>query len=185
MFWSGDNHNHWHVKDLEHYALFRYDPNNPAPATYDNPAINPASAKLSTGAKQGFCFYDNQGPLSGYTTTKAYDSPPACNPAQYDSSGNQIAGTGTSATDVPMGLQVGWGDLYGSSLSGQYVDLTDSKGNSLPAGKYTLYAKADPKGLFTESKTSNNLTWVNIEIGQRKNHRWYVTVLGSGGYVAS
>lgn len=43
MYWSGDGHNHWHVRDLEEYELIRLD----------------NGKKVGTGAKQGFCFHDN------------------------------------------------------------------------------------------------------------------------------
>jgi hypothetical protein len=43
MYWSGDGHNHWHVRDLEEYELIRLD----------------NGKKVGTGAKQGFCFRDN------------------------------------------------------------------------------------------------------------------------------
>jgi hypothetical protein len=43
MYWAGDGHTHWHVRDLEEYELIRLD-----------------NGKLvGTGAKQGFCFHDN------------------------------------------------------------------------------------------------------------------------------
>ena len=43
FFYSGDGHNHWHVRDLEDYELFRTD----------------GSVAAREGQKMGFCFYDN------------------------------------------------------------------------------------------------------------------------------
>lgn len=43
MYWSGDGHNHWHVRDLEEYELVRLD----------------NGRKVGVGVKQGFCFQDN------------------------------------------------------------------------------------------------------------------------------
>ncbi len=43
MYFSGDGHNHWHVRNFEHYGLTR-------------PGSN---RELRRGAKQGFCVYDN------------------------------------------------------------------------------------------------------------------------------
>jgi hypothetical protein len=43
FFYSGDGHEHWHVKDLEHYELFALD----------------GSGNPREGVKNGFCFYDN------------------------------------------------------------------------------------------------------------------------------
>jgi hypothetical protein len=43
MYFSGDGHNHWHLKNLERYELIRLD----------------SGSQYRTGAKQGFCFMDN------------------------------------------------------------------------------------------------------------------------------
>ena len=43
MYYSGDGHNHWHVRNLERYALSRLD----------------NGKRVGTDAKEGFCFYDN------------------------------------------------------------------------------------------------------------------------------
>ncbi len=42
-YFGGDGHNHWHVKDLEDFKLIRL----------DNGRL------VGTGAKRGFCFFDN------------------------------------------------------------------------------------------------------------------------------
>ncbi len=49
FIYSGDGHNHWHVKDLEDYDLFRLD----ASGNVVEPAV------VEQGNKIGFCFYDN------------------------------------------------------------------------------------------------------------------------------
>jgi len=43
MYYAGDGHNHWHVRDLETYELKRLD----------------NGVRVGTGAKHGFCFNDN------------------------------------------------------------------------------------------------------------------------------
>jgi hypothetical protein len=43
MYFAGDGHNHWHLKNLERYELIRLDNGN----------------KVGNGAKEGFCFFDN------------------------------------------------------------------------------------------------------------------------------
>ena len=43
MYFAGDGHNHWHLRDLESYELIRLDNGN----------------KVGTGDKEGFCFFDN------------------------------------------------------------------------------------------------------------------------------
>jgi hypothetical protein len=43
MFWAGDGHRHWHVRDAEGYELRHLD----------------NGRQVGTGAKHGFCYYDN------------------------------------------------------------------------------------------------------------------------------
>lgn len=95
MFFSGDNHNHWHVRDLQRLELERLD----------------NGSKVGGGAKRGFCFYDNY--RYGSTQGKVYTTatnPPACG-RQED-------------LRVTMGLSVGWGDIYNHTLQYQYIDIT-------------------------------------------------------------
>ena len=58
-----------------------------------------------------------------------------------------------------MGISVGWGDRYGSSLRDQYIDVTD-----LTSGNYRLYATADLAEQFTEASETNNTTWVDLKL---------------------
>jgi hypothetical protein len=130
MYFGGDGHNHWHVTNLEDFELVRLD-----------------NGKLvGTGAKHGFCFYDNYrygatGDPYYLTTT----TPPAC-------------GRSTSLA-VLMGLSAGWGDMYRYNLPDQYIDIT-----GLVSGRYRLIATADAENWFQERDDSNNVSWVNIQI---------------------
>ena len=95
MFWAGDGHNHWHVRDLESGVLVRLD----------------NGAKLGALAKHGFCFSDNV----------AYRlSIPGAPPAPVYTS----CGTDPNLLAVTMGLSVGWGDLYPWNIAFQYIDIT-------------------------------------------------------------
>lgn len=129
MQWSGDGHNHWHVVGLQEYVLARLD----------------YGVKVGTGAKTGFCFYDN----TRYRSTL----PDAPSSVVYTSCGSQASPT------VTMGLSVGWGDTYPYYLANQWVDIT-----TLLAGRYRLTVTADPSGWFTEKTTTNNATWVDLQI---------------------
>jgi hypothetical protein len=125
MYFAGDGHNHWHLRDLESYELIRLD----------------NGTKVGTGAKEGFCFFDNV--LFGSTQAAFYRS----------------CGNNPDALKVRMGLSRGWGDLYGASTVGQYIDVTN-----LTSGRYKLQATADGPNWFLESNDSNNFTWVEIQI---------------------
>ncbi len=95
MFFAGDGHNHWHVRDLESSELIRLD----------------NGEKTRAGAKRGFCFFDS---VSHDTTLPGAPSEP-----HYTGCGN------SSSTAVTMGLSVGWGDMYPYFMRFQYIDITD------------------------------------------------------------
>lgn len=135
IFWSGDGHNHFHVRDLQEMTL-----------------RNLNAAVLATGAKRGFCFWDNYRYGSALPVYYHPSTTDAC----------ELAPDGT----VPMGLSVGWGDRYPYYIAYQYIDIT-----GLPNGSYIVHLTADPPltpgGLFLEANESNNTAWAEIWI-QRK-----------------
>lgn len=149
LVFGGDGHNHWHVNNLERYELLRLD----------------NGVKVGTGKKSGFCFFDNV----AYRLTL----PGAPQAAVYSTSSSARIRTcsgGTTATQVVMGLSVGWGDRYGYTLPDQYIDITN-----LTSGRYRLRATADPNRWFVESNTTNNVTYVDIQLKGNK-----VSVIGYG-----
>lgn len=151
LVWGGDGHSHWHVKNLEAYELDRLD----------------NGVKVGTSAKSGFCFFD--------TTAYRTSLPGAPSTAQYRSSTGACGYNNPSATDVVMGISIGWGDKYPWNLPDQYIDITD-----LSAGKYRLVATADPSGWFTETNESNNVTWVDIALTTHRKSGTRVRVIGYG-----
>jgi hypothetical protein len=129
MVFGGDGHNHWHVRDLETSKLIRLD----------------NGSKVGTGAKRGFCFFDNT--KYRLSLTGAPQSP------VYTGCGR------SSDLKVTMGLSIGWGDAYHWWLPDQYVDIT-----GLTSGRYRLRVTADAKRWFIESRDSNNATWVDLQL---------------------
>jgi hypothetical protein len=114
--------------------------------------------KAGVGAKEGFCFFDNV--KYRLTLPLAPQSP-------------VYTGCGTaSALGVTMGLSVGWGDEYNWALPGQWIDITTAQ-----PGRYRLTAIADPNGHFVERTTTNNATWVDVQI---KPNGARPQILGSG-----
>ncbi|MFN2483713.1 MAG: lysyl oxidase family protein [Candidatus Limnocylindria bacterium] len=95
MFFAGDGHNHWHVRELQHWTLA---------------SVNSPANVLRRGAKTGFCFWDN---YAYPGTTPVYYYPTTTSACATDGAGN-----------VPMGLSVGWGDEYPSNIGLQYIDIT-------------------------------------------------------------
>ncbi len=89
----------------------------------------------ATGLKVGFCVLDVFRWSSGGSGSAKY----TCN--------NQ-------------GIQKGWGDLYDSTLDGQWIDIT-----GLPDGNYVIEVEANPQGIIQETSYANNLTQIPITIG--------------------
>jgi hypothetical protein len=94
FFYSGDGHNHWHVRDLEDYTLLR---------------LSDLSLAVGQGEKMGFCFYDNV-EYGAEPGTEKYG--PGCSNGQ------------PNLLEVTMGLQRGWGDRYAATTHGQFIDIT-------------------------------------------------------------
>jgi Lysyl oxidase len=126
MYYAGDGHNHWHLRNLETYWLIRL----------------ADGVKVGTGAKQGFCVFDNY--RFGSTASRFYLG---------------CAKDQPNALSVTMGLSRGWGDIYDWSTVGQYINVTN-----LPDGRYKLKAQADHNNWFQESNNSNNVTWADVQI---------------------
>lgn len=134
LVWGGDGHNHWHVRELETYELERLD----------------NGVKVGTGMKGGFCFFD---------TTVFDTSLPGAPASAVYVPGTVCGQNDQNASSVRMGISVGYGDRYGSTLRDQYIDVTD-----LTSGNYRLYATADLAGQFTEASEENNTTWVDLKL---------------------
>jgi uncharacterized repeat protein (TIGR01451 family) len=128
MFWAQDGHNHWHVRDLQQYEL-----------------VNLDGLRKGTGAKRGFCFYDNYEHNLSLAGAPRYPYYRGCG--------------SSSALGVTMGLSIGWGDVYPHDIAFQYIDIT-----GLPGGRYLLYARADTSNWFLESNESNNSTYTEVQI---------------------
>ena len=130
MYFAGDGHTHWHVADLEQSVLERLD----------------NGVKVGSGAKHGFCFFDN------YPFRLALLGAPAS--AFYTTCGRD-----PNVSSQSMGLSVGWGDIYSYQLVDQWIDIT-----GLGPGRYRLRTTADAQNWFVEANETNNLTWVDLQL---------------------
>jgi hypothetical protein len=133
MFHAGDGHDHWHVRDLQEFTIAR---------------VSTPGNVLKRGAKSGFCFWDNY--RYGSTANARY------HPSTTSACELTAAGT------VPMGLSVGWGDEYPSSIAFQYIDIS-----GLPNGDYLVTVKADHHAEFVEANEGNNAAWATIRISRK------------------
>lgn len=119
-----------------------------------------SASRRARGAKIGYCFFD--------TTAIDLGLPGApASPVYRESWCARL----TELTNI-VGISVGWGDKYQSSLPFQWVDIT-----GLPGGTYTIRAYVDARNLFLESSNANNCTYSRISFGSSGSS---VSVLGSG-----
>jgi hypothetical protein len=119
-----ETHRHWHWLGFMRYELRR--------AT-DLSLVNP-------DVKSGFCVADRQR-VPGYDLPPDFPDPTWCeqdNPA---------------ATQLVVGMSVGWGDPYEALIEGQEIGVT-----GVPAGTYYVVHSVNPKRLLRESDYSNNLS---------------------------
>lgn len=58
-----------------------------------------------------------------------------------------------------QGISVGWADVYGRQLTGQWIDVT-----GVPAGAYWLEVIVDPLNRLAEKDESNNVARVRITL---------------------
>jgi hypothetical protein len=131
-------HGHAHFIDFADYRLWtmkgykawnRLRQNNPEALASDVLADNPGpEEELVKGAKRGYCMLDIY---------------------YYDTSLGGVGKYDNCAEN--QGISVGWADVYGYKLDGQWIDITE-----LPPGSYMLEVEVNAERLFMESNYSNN-----------------------------
>ncbi len=131
-------HNHVHYSDYANYIL--------EPDTTGS--VNPRK-----GSKTTFCIMDTTGvntQLKGASGSAVFNWCPTQDP-NFNT----------------QGMSVGWGDTYGSNLSGQTMAVGD-----LVPGMYRLRHVFDPKNLLVELSEGDNESCRRVEIGDGANGRY-------------
>ena len=123
-------HNHWHFGGFARYEL-----RNVAPGGGIGRRVIASSDKIS------FCMVDTLSANLGLE-----HAPPL---RAYTSCGQSIT----------QGISVGWSDIYGSSLPGQSIDITQVQN-----GTYWLVDTADPNNTIVETIETNNAGAVLVTI---------------------
>ena len=120
-------HKHWHFDALAEYGL------------HELPGPGSADSSVVVGEKVSSCVLDTKRRVPrapGSPRRKYY---PSC---RRDSVG---------------GISIGWGDLYGSRVSGQALDIS-----TLDDGGYCLVSRTDPENRLLESNERNNVRATRI-----------------------
>ena len=110
---------------------------------------------VTNGVKETFCIADVNDRSSLFSWTEPF----APETRYY---------TSCTKRNFPQGLSVGWGDLYPSGTSGQYIVV-----NAVPDGTYCFWATADPlnkiwesaAGAGTQDSIADNTNDAKIAIG--------------------
>ena len=138
---SSDAEPVWGGDGHEHWHVKRY-------VTYHLSALDAdgtETGKPRTDHKVGFCIYDFERSDLGVGPDEAVYEREGC--------GNE------DSTHLVTGLSTGWVDYYRFDLPGQSIPI-----DGLPDGDYRIHAVADEEGLFRESSTDNNRTWVDFTL---------------------
>ena len=122
------SHNHFHFENFADYELW-------TKADYDRWLSGGQGQAQRRGTKTTFCLMD---------TGRVQALPGSPSSAYYTQCGKTL-----------QGISVGWGDTYGSNLSGQWIDLEGTR-SYLQDGDYVLRSVADPKNRLDESLNDNN-----------------------------
>ena len=69
---------------------------------------------------------------------------------------------GACSRDRPMGVNIGWTDVYQSFLDGQSLNLGDRR--KVPNGRYCLGIRVDPRDSLKESDEADNVSLRAIQI---------------------
>lgn len=122
-FENDDGHNHFHLIEAIDYVLW-------------NESVG---AEAAIGSKVGFCLVDSEQMEPGADRAYSEESNDFC---QQDNPG---------ATSLRMGISAGWRDIYDSTTTLQWVDVSDT-----PPGRYWIGAITDANDEIIESNEENN-----------------------------
>jgi hypothetical protein len=147
-------HNHYHFREYADYRLWtvtgflawndlrnQNPQEEPSQVLAEHPEL---LSELTAGAKRGFCIIDI---AIDVAVPGGVPIVPDLPPRFGNCNNNQ-------------GITRGWADEYLFTLSGQYIDVTDT-----PAGAYVLEAEVNAERLYTESNYANNRAWLPVVVG--------------------
>jgi hypothetical protein len=147
-FHSGGGHDHWHFEEFTEYSL-----------------LDSTRTEVTVSGKQSWCLVN----------TDAIDlTVPNANWLGWAQDLHTSCG-GPGALWIREVLDVGWGDTYAQSVSGQAFDITD-----LPNGAYYIRVRVNPTGSIHEVTLDNNVEDRLIRLKGRPGHRRVVVPRWNG-----
>jgi hypothetical protein len=134
-FEVASDHRHWHLEEFQRFELRR--------ATDGKLVRRPRKA--------GFCLGDR------FADPRLKHLPNRPRAARWT---HRCGLDRRTARRMRQGISVGYGDIYHPYLEGQAVDIT-----GLPAGRYLLIHRANPRRRLLESDYANNASSLLLRIG--------------------
>lgn len=128
-----DVHHHWHWENLVSFKL--------AQAVNEADPYDAANTVVGTTPKVSFCLLDT-GKIPGFS------GPNQPNGKRYQSCGRNT-----------QGISVGWFDIYGAQLYGQWIVI-----DGLPNGTYWIILETDPENRLRETDETDNRSAVKVQI---------------------
>lgn len=136
---SRPGHDHWHYDGFAAYSVHEY--------------VNDSTIgdSLAGGGKVGFCLID----------AIEHDPVDCCCPSAEGTPPDSAIFTGGQCEDLAQGqgISVGWVDVYGMVLEGQFVNVTD-----VANGEYWLRSVVDPFDSLRQTDQSNDTAKVKVQI---------------------
>lgn len=120
---TDDGHNHFHLIEAVDYLLWN----------------GRTGEQTEFGSKIGFCLVDSERVES------------SAEPAYSEELDNFCQEDNPDATELRMGISTGWRDVYDSTTTLQWVDISE-----VPPGQYWLGAITDANDEIRESNETNN-----------------------------
>ena len=128
-FEQDDGHDHFHVMGIVEYSLWD----------------TSGTVEISSGAKVGFCLIDIA------ERPDLHPNPGPKRHEQWDPDNYYCQSGRPRAKILHMGISEGWQDIYSSSTTFQWIDVSD-----VWPGYYRIGQRADPNNVIVESDETNN-----------------------------
>lgn len=135
--WSQPGYSQWIELRADHPNVLGND------ILKDNPKI---ADEMESSVKRAFCLIDRE----RYEAFYNEEQPTSSSSSKYNS------------CEDNQGISVGYADTYGSSISGQWIDIT-----IVEPGLYVLEAEVNPERFFEEANYDNNSAAVIVTIPPR------------------
>jgi hypothetical protein len=134
-----EGHDHWHFSGFAEYRILEF---------VDDTTVG---SEVRSSPKVGFCLLDhlahNSSACGCCSTIEGQEAPYAI----YE---------GENCENLePMGISVGWYDLYNINLEGQFIDVTE-----VDNGVYWLQSIVDPDDYLNQTNQADDTAMIRVQV---------------------